>query len=735
MVYKNLSITFLAVCCLLIHAFPQEPIPVKRINGDILLDGLSAEPDWNDIAPFPFVMHQPVFGAEPSEKTEVLLTYDDKYLYIAGRLFDKEPEKILMTSKKRDVMMPQNEWFGIILDTYNDNENALGFFTTPAGLRTDASVYNDAVGEMPVNESWNTFWDVASVISDSGWFTEMRIPFSSLRFQESEGKVRMGFITWRYIPRKNELQVFPSIPPDYGDWSTWKPSKASDIIFEGIKPQKPLYLTPYILGGLSLENLLNDEETEYIREDKPALEPGLDVKYGLTNNLTLDLTVNTDFAQVEADDQMVNLTRFSLFFPEKRQFFLERSSIFDFNTGGSNTLFYSRRIGLHEGEPIRIFGGARLIGRKGPWDIGAMNMQTAESDSLPSENFGVVRIRKQVLNENTYLGGIMTSRLGMDGNYNITYGMDGIIRMFGDDYLKLVWSQSVEENYKLSDPLRPSRIFASWERRKKIGIGYEFRYVRSGEEFNPGIGFQAREDYSFYYSNILYGWLGKNKSSVLKQNVFLHGEVFNSISEKTVESTVLNPGYEIYFKSGFYGAIGFNINYENLLDTFEIKEDEVFAELGDYTFYNVQAAVLSRQSKPVWALVIFNAGSFYDGTKYSVSLSPVWNISSSLEISGEYEYNNVKFSERNQTFISHIMRLKALYMLNTKFSVSSFVQYNSTANIILTNFRLRYNPREGNDFYLVYNEGLNTNLDREIPNLPGTFNRTVLLKYTYTFRL
>jgi hypothetical protein len=735
MVYRISVIIFLAVYFLSILAYSQEPIAVKRINGKVTLDGLSTEPLWNNIVPFPLIEHQPVFGAEPSEKTEILMAYDDKYLYIAGRLFDKEPEKIIMTSKKRDATGPANEWFGIILDTYNDKENALAFFTTPAGLRLDLTVFNDAVGDLPIIESWNTFWDVTSFVNDSGWFTEMRIPFSSLRFQKKNGKVKMGFITWRYIPRKNELLIFPPIPPDYGDWSAWKPSKASEIIIEGIKPQRPLYITPYLLGGFSRENILNEEETSYIREDNPALEPGLDIKYGLTNNLTLDLTVNTDFAQVEADDQMVNLTRFSLFFPEKRQFFLERSSIFDFNTGGENTLFYSRRIGLHEGEPVRILGGARLIGRKGPWDIGAMNMQTAESDSLPSENFGVIRVRKQVVNENTYLGGIMTSRIGMNGDYNITYGIDGIIRMFGDDYLKLVWAQSVEENYKFSESLKPSRIFVNWERRRKIGLGYDFRYAYSGEEFNPGIGFQARDDYSFYYSNILYGWLGSKESSIFKHSIFLHGETFNSISEKIVESAVLNPGYEIYLKSGYYGSAAFNIYYENLLDTFKIYEDEVFAKPGDYAFYNAQAVVLTPQSKPLWAQVIFNAGSFYDGKKYSLSISPLWNISSSWELSGVYEYNNVEFSERNQNFISHIIRLKVLYMLNTKFSVSSFVQYNSAANVILTNFRLRYNPREGNDFYIVYNEGLNTNLDREIPNLPGTFSRTVLLKYTYTFRL
>jgi hypothetical protein len=735
MFYKIFKVTFLAIYFLGINAYPQEPVLIKRINGKVDIDGPSTEQAWNEVVPFSFVTHQPVFGAEPSEKTEVLMVYDDKYLYVAGRLFDREPQKILMTSKKRDATGPANEWFGIILDTYNDKENALGFFTTPAGLRLDLTVFNDGVGELPINESWNTFWDVTSVVSDSGWFTEMRIPFSSLRFQENSGKVKMGFITWRYIPRKNEIAIFPAIPPDYGDWSAWKPSKAGEIIIEGIKPQKPLYITPYLLGGLSRENLLNEEETAYIREDNPALETGLDVKYGLTNNLTLDLTVNTDFAQVEADDQMVNLTRFSLFFPEKRQFFLERSSIFDFNTGGENTLFYSRKIGLYEGEPVRIYGGARLIGRKGPWDIGAMDMQTAESDSLPSENFGVIRVRRQVFNENTYLGGIMTSRTGMNGDYNITYGFDGIIKMFGDDYLKLVWAQSVEENYDFSEPLKPSRIFINWEKRRKIGLGYDFRYALSGEEFNPGIGFQARDDYSFYYGNILYGWLGNKESSIFKHNILLHGEAFKSISEKTVESAILNPGYEIYLKSGFYGAAGLYIYYENLLDTFKINDDEVFAKPGDYNFFNAHAALVTPQSKQIWTQLIFNTGSFYDGKMYSVSLTPTWNISSSWEISGFYEYNHIDFSDRNQNFTSHIIRLKALYMLNTSFSVSAFVQYSSAADVILSNFRLHYNPREGNDFYLVYNEGMNTNLHREIPALPGTFSRTVLLKYTYTFRL
>jgi hypothetical protein len=727
-------ISFIAFCSSY-SVYAQEALIIKRINEEIDIDGVSDEAAWQNIKPLPLVVHQPVFGAEPTERTEILFAYDNKYLYAAGRFFDSEPEKILMTSKKRDVMWPANDWFGIILDTYNDEENGLGFFTTPVGLRTDAAIFNDGTGLEPVNKSWNTFWDVASCVTDSGWITEVRIPFSSLRFQETGNIVKMGLITWRWIPHKNEIQIFPAIAPDYGDWSSWKPSKANDIIFEGLKPQKPLYITPYILGGLGQENLLNDDETEYIRKDKPAYEAGLDVKYGLTNNLTLDVSLNTDFAQVEADDEQVNLTRFSLFFPEKRQFFQERSSIFEFNMGGDNTLFYSRRIGLHEDEPIRIYGGARIIGRMGPWDIGGMNMHTAESDSLPSENIGVARFRRQIINKNTYLGGIITTRTGLNGDYNCTYGIDGIIRMFGDDYLKLVWAQSIDEKFDFSQFMRPSGIYINWERRKDVGLGYDFRFDRSGEDFNPGIGFQLREDYSHYYSKIIYGWLGNENSSVFKQGSFFEGEAYSSLEDNKIESVILIAGYKILFKSNLYGEIGFNMQYENLSDTFEIDDDEVVIHPGEYKFYSINAGILTPMSKPLSVDISVNYGSFYDGWKFTQNISPVLNISSSWEVGGTYEFNNVVFSNRNQHFLSHILRLKGLYMFNTKFSVSSFMQLNSAADEILINLRLRYNPREGNDFYLVYNEDFNTYLEREIPALPRTISRTILLKYTYTFRL
>lgn len=282
----------------------------------------------------------------------------------------------------------------------------------------------------------------------------------------------MGLIVLRWIPQHNGVYIFPPIPNEFGSWSLLKVSLARDVIFPGLQSQKPLYITPYALAGFAQSNELNDAETDYEYSLDRKLYAGLDVKYGITSNLTLDLTLNTDFAQVEADDEKVNLTRFSLFFEEKRQFFLERASIFDFNTGGPTTMFYSRRIGLDDdGNIVPIIGGVRLIGRKSGWDAGFLNMQTMRSDSLPSENFGVLRVKKRILNENSYAGGVYTSRLGLDGSFNHVYGFDGLLRVAGDEYLKIVWGQSFE-NGLVNQPfaLRNARYIINWTRRRDVGL-------------------------------------------------------------------------------------------------------------------------------------------------------------------------------------------------------------------------------------------------------------------------
>jgi hypothetical protein len=684
-------------------------------------------------------MHVPNFRGDPTERTEILVAYDSDFLYVAGRLYDKEPSKIQAPSKKRDELKFSNDWFGIIIDTFNDNENALAFFTNPCGLRLDMTIFNDAKemsqNRMSTNSSWNTFWDVATTQNSDGWFAEMRIPFTSLRFQEKDGRVVMSLITWRWIARKSECVIFPDISPKWGFWSPFKPSQAQEALFDGINSQKPLYIAPYVLGGMGQTFELNDAETAYIRDDKFEHEAGLDIKYGLTSNLTLDITLNTDFAQVEADDEQINLTRFSLFFPEKRLFFQERSGIFDISLGGTNRLFYSRQIGISDGNPVRIYGGARLVGRIGPWDLGLINLQTARFKDSPSENFGVFRIRRQVFNPYSYMGGMIATRIGTNGTYNLAYLLDGIFRLFGDDYLIFNWAQTFENDRK-NDlfSLDPLRVRINWERRTLDGVGYNLDYAMSNADFNPRVGFESRDNYTRAGSRLWYGWFPREKSLILRHQALIDGSMFWSNERVLIESAEIGPGWELETKSGYFGRITAKLKYEDVPETFSLSD---FADIlkGQYTFFELATQLRSPRGKLLYTDFTFTAGTFYDGWKVSLGLTPFWSLSPRLELSGNYQLNQVEFPDRMKKFSAHIGRIRVLAMLSTKFSASAFIQYNSATDLVIANIRLRYNPREGNDLYVVYNEGLNTNRNHRESFLPLISTRTLMLKYTYTFNL
>ena len=387
----------------------NDPVTIKRISGEIDFNGMPDEAAWDGTTSFSLIMYSPVFGKTPTEDTDIRIGYDNKYLYVGAKLYYGDASLIQSASFKRDYLGMGGDWFGFMLDTYNDKENSTAFFVSPDALRFDASIQRDAMtrtpNDIPMNISFNTFWDVMTKRDSKGWYTEIRIPISSLRFQEVNNEVRMGLTIQRWIPAKNETDIYPAIPPNWGENSVLKPSQAKEVTFAGIKPNRPLYIAPYVLAGYNSKQSLNSGNTAYEKTDKPMAEAGIDIKYGVTPNLVLDLTANTDFAQVESDDQQINLTRFSLYYPEKRLFFLERASVLDFNMSGNNNLFYSRRIGLSEdGDPIRIYGGARLTGRINKWDVGILDMQTAAlqkrnssgflEEVNPSENFGVMRLRR-----------------------------------------------------------------------------------------------------------------------------------------------------------------------------------------------------------------------------------------------------------------------------------------------------------------------------------------------------
>jgi len=605
-----------------------------------------------------------------------------------------------------------------------------------------------------LNPSWNTFWDVATTQDENGWYAEMRIPFSSIGFQNNDGITEMGMIVYRWIASSNERHIYPAIPPNWSMGNA-KPSQAQDVILKGVESKKPLYLTPYVITGRNESNDLNDAETEYINNSDFEREIGFDLKYNVTSNLTLDLTVNTDFAQVEADDQQLNLSRFSLFFPEKRQFFQERAGLYDVSYG-RNRLFYSRRIGLdNNGNPVRILGGARMTGRIGNWDVGMINMQTGKSDILSSENFGVLRLQRKTFNDLSVIGGIFTSRTGTDGTSNYVYGIDSETNLGGDLYLELLGSQTLDS--ELSDSRRTnfaktSSLRAAITLRNSIGFNYRFVVNRTGEDFDPGIGFVRRTGNTDSFMRLAYGWFAPTESIVNRSSTsfVLYTQSENDSYDLLGRS--MWGSWEVRFKQ--LGAMEFQIRYNNEIlidnDDFNLL-GKIHIPTGEYDTYQASFGYQTNEGRKLQTSIGFQYGGLYDGKSYGFEIQPKWNVNSNLELGGSYSQTQLEFDEfmsrgitipigkedeiaTSANYIAHLGQLRAQYAFNKRMSASTFVQYSNVEELVGMNFRFRYNFSEGRDFWIVFNEQINTLRDEMVtPRVPLTQARTILVKYSHTF--
>jgi len=704
------------------------PVQIQRMHGEISIDGIVDEPAWEAITPVPWHVYDPAYGAPASQQTEMRVAYDDSYIYFSCRCYDSEPDKVSATTYKRDAWDGNYDQFGLMLDTFNDKENTLMFVVSASGVRIDVAILNDAQGEMPFNIPWNTFWDAEATLTEDGWFAESRIPLSSIRFESQNDIATMGMAMYRFISRSNELHIYPERRKDWGFFSFFKPSVAQEVVFEGVEAEKPTYITPYLLAGTSNSSELNDDETDYLIDKGPTWDVGLDMKVGLTSNLTLDLTANTDFAQVEADDQQVNLTRFSLFFPEQRLFFQERATNFELNFGLINRLFYTRQIGINDDEMVPLLGGAKIVGRIGPWDIGALTMQSGRAHGLPSENFGVVRLRRQVLNDNTYAGAIVTTRLDEDGGENVGLGLDGIFRLRDNDYLTAALVHTFDE--EVESGLEATRLRAHLRRESENGFKYSLEYNRAGEDYRPDMGFELREDYSAYQQAVGWGVVGvagdrfKLMSGLLSSDLYVNNGGSLQTHELTANATVTTwDNFTVLLKLTRWE--------ENLDEEFELSDDVIIPE-NRYTYSEANLNIQSWQTKRATIVTDIVAGQFFDGNRFTASSTSKWNVSKILELGGTYQYDHVTFDAR-ESFEAHLMRAKLGLTFNRKISVSSFVQYSSDADFALGNFRLRYNPREGNDLYVVFNEALNTDRFAKDPIPPYLDSRALVLKYSYTF--
>lgn len=712
----------------------QDPdtLRIRHLPAPIAFDGMPDEPAWDGIAPLPVTLFSPVFGGAPTERTEIRLAYDDTYLYVSARMFDSDPRGIRVNTYYRD-QYSGDDLLGVVLDTYADHQTASWFVMNPAGVRSDRALSNDAEfanGE-PMNPNWNTFWDARTARSPEGWFGEMRIPFSSLGFQDDRGRVVMGISVYRMIARRNERQVYPPIPPSYGPLAFAKPSRFKPLVLEGVHRRQPVYVTPYALGGASRRAAQNADGTAYQFDHDVTHEAGLDVRLSPTSNLTLDLTTNTDFAQVEADDQQVNLTRFSLFFPEKRQFFQERGAIFDFGLGDFDRLFHSRRIGLVEGQPIRILGGVRLVGRVGGMDVGLITMQTAAERGLPTENLGVLRLKQRLFNANSTVGAMFTSRVAADGGHNVAAGLDAVIRTFSDHYLTLKLAQTVDDSLgtNLGDP-DAARALARFERRNLSGLSYTEELIHSGSRYRPRLGFNLRSDVSSSETRLRYQRFGRGRSPFRSVAVAAAGKVWLRNADRSVESALLDPTLNVELRNGGQLTLTYRASYESVRDSFALSGG-VPVPPGDYWFRDADLRYMAPMSASFRPTFGASAGRFYDGRRAAFSISPAWNPWSHLELGVDYQFNRIRFPDRGLGQDLHVARLRIQTAYDAHLSLSTFFQYNSGSASGSVNARLRYNFREGNDLWLVYNETANTERGGLVPQPPFSQSRALMVKYTH----
>ncbi len=726
---------------------PASPVVIPRLSGTIELDGVVDEAAWEEIAPFPMTMYTPTFGGPLTEATEVRVGHDDRYLYVSGRMYDSEPHRIRTGTFYRDSYSG-DDILAVVIDSYNDYETAVWFVTNPEGVRQDRTVSNDAqfTTGMPMNWDWNAYWDVVATKNDRGWYAEFRIPFSTLGFQVVDGEVTMGLIAYRMIPRKNERHTYPAMDPSSGRLGFARPSRAQRVVLRDVRQATPLYATPYALGGFQQTPELvrppGAARSEWRSERDPTTEAGLDIKYSPTSNLALDLTVNTDFAQVEADEQQVNLTRFSLFFPEKRQFFQERSSTFDFNTGGFfNRLFHSRRIGLHGGEPVRIYGGVRAVGRVAGTDFGLVSMQTASRGDLPSENMSVLRLRQQVFNPYSTVGALVTTRLGShggdrtpSGGDNVAYGLDAVLRLVGDEYLLLQWAQTFDEWQERTAGLEPGDdsglLRARLERRRDDGFHYYGEAIRVGANYLPGLGFQSRRNFNHGAGQVGYRQYRDADSPLRSRGVSVETAHYYDKRDGTADSREIRPEIEFDFKGGSNLTIGSLSSYENIRVGFDVAD--VAIPPGQYWFHEGNVDLRLPRSAAFRGEFSASAGSFYDGSRLSLALGPTWTVSRFLEVEAGYEVNRLDFAGRGEGTTTHLGLLKLNTALNPRVSMSTFAQYSSVANRTSVNVRFRYHFREGTDLWVVYNEGLYNERDNgPEPRWPRSAGRTAMVKYSH----
>lgn len=711
---KHLLYLFvLSVCIGKLNAQISRPNNLNAYYTDepMSMDGKLNEPAWQMADRISnFTQRELEEGKPASERTEVAVVYTDRNLYIGVWCYDSEPDKIVAKEMKRDFAEALDDHIKIIIDTYNDKRNGFLFIVNPNGARADLQVFDNGSS---VNRFWNGVWDVRVTRNGQGWFAEFEIPLSTLKFRnDKEGERVWGFNVERNIVRKRE-QVF---------WQGWsRDSRIEQVNRAGyltgldrLSNRKFVEFKPYGIGGTTnvADNVGGNPFTG-------SFNGGGDVNYLLSPTYRLNVTVNTDFAEVESDQEQINLERFPLFFPELREFFLEGADYFDFGFGGNRIIpFYSRRIGLdEERNPVPMLGGVRLLGKEGGSTVGVMSIQTAQTDTEPLTNYSIASWRQDVLEQSTV--GLMTvNKFTEDGWHtttggNFRYATD---KLFGKRNFSVggAYIHTFNSDGQFDRNAFAYRTYMAYPN-DKINIFASAQ--KSPMAFSPEVALQRRTNFEEYFAQVLYRPRPKADGplSWIRQWDFTPGQLTYTMWNDT--RSIQSFLYEIrplgfFTRSGEYFNVMIDHHAEGLIQDFRIyaprgrPDDAVTIEEGEYWFTRFRLQAGTFTSRTLSGNVRFSTGEFYGGTSTQQVWEGRWRTSPYLTVSAFLEWNNVNLPEGE--FSNQLFGSRLEYAFNPRVFGLLYTQINQDADLFVLNFRLQWIPIIGADFFFIVNHIMNT---------------------------
>ena len=714
----------------------QTPLPTDRTVAAVFtdeaprIDGHLDELLWTRVEPVDrFTQVWPDDGAPATERTEVRIAYDRDHLYFAFRNLDATPSLIRAKNLERGGRNDRDDHVYIGLDTYRDGRNAYLFEMNALGTQDDATVTDE--GLTIDSFSWDAVYRSETVIDETGWSMEVAIPFRQLRFPEGDD-LSFGLMLSRMINRKNERVMWPRIGLGRGSSFGALATVSEYGVLTGLKDirrGRNLEVKPFAITDVQRDPVANAAAPALVNFGVPgagefALDAGVDVKYGITSNTTLDLTVNTDFAQVEADNVQLNLSRFSLFFPEKREFFLERSGLFEHGSPRETQTFFSRRIGLRD----QILGGARLTSQAGAFSVGALHIATGPElrDAFGSQmaNNTVVRARADVLPRTT-VGTIGTSLL-TDSTSNRVLGLDGQVR-FGANSLVEAWGSRVWDTDAPTSAA--GHVLA---RLQDDTYGAQASLTSVGTAYAPALGFVRRRDMRRATGQLLYRPLVTIPGLPVRRVALQTDGVYIEGQDGRLQTTSVGADLRVDFNRRDALGLGVERQFERLDETFEIRPD-VEIEPGDYTFTQIGFEGETDSSRPVFAQGRASTGGFFSGDRVDLGATVGWRQSQHLVLEGGVDHSIIDLPVENGSFSATAVSLSVLGAVSRSLFARSLIQYDNFSRDLQANVRVNWIHTPGSDLFFVFNTAYR--LPGEDPFDPRRAivlrDRVAVLKLTY----